>query len=313
MLRPPAWDWAFFEDGSLALDRHELWEEPDLRSAEDVSQSPPARPPLHRWMTSVSFSRMPSPRTPGRSQRVPRRKALRRLQRAAALTVITTVVVVTLLLTAFGSSAPRVEPVSAQPRPLGSSGMPVPQIVATYGAMRVQMPIAQNQVTAIGYHGAGEGALRLDPLGRRGNEGVLGRLRDRLFGAEKSALVWYQLGGGSGAATSGLNVGATKGTDVFAPVDGTVVGIAGLVVDRRRVGVRVEIQPASAPSLVISVDRLKPDPALTVGSTVVAAKTRLGTVLDMSRFERQALARYTQDAGNHVTLSVRPAATLSLP
>ena len=37
------------------------------------------------------------------------------------------------------------------------------------------------------------------------------------------------------------------------------------------------------------------------------------TLLDLSRVEQQALARYTKDAGNHVSIEVRPAATLALP
>jgi hypothetical protein len=46
---------------------------------------------------------------------------------------------------------------------------------------------------------------------------------------------------------------------------------------------------------------------------VAAARSKIGTVLDFSGVERQALARYTQDAGNHVSVEVHPAATLALP
>ena len=65
-----------------------------------------------------------------------------------------------------------------------------------------------------------------------------------------------------------------------------------------------------SPSLVVSVSRLRPDPSLVVGGMVTRAGSRLGQVLDLSRVERQTLARYTNDAGNHVLLEVRPAATL---
>jgi hypothetical protein len=41
---------------------------------------------------------------------------------------------------------------------------------------------------------------------------------------------------------------------------------------------------------------------------VTASQTRLATVSDLSGVEQQALARYTNDAGNHVALEVRPAA-----
>ena len=35
-------------------------------------------------------------------------------------------------------------------------------------------------------------------------------------------------------------------------------------------------------------------------------------IVDLTSVERQALARYTQDAGNNVSLSVKPAALLSV-
>ena len=66
-------------------------------------------------------------------------------------------------------------------------------------------------------------------------------------------------------------------------------------------------------STVLTITRLNADPALTVGSSVAAGRNRLGEVLDLSRLERQALARYTQDAGNHVTVQVFPATALALP
>jgi hypothetical protein len=55
------------------------------------------------------------------------------------------------------------------------------------------------------------------------------------------------------------------------------------------------------------------DPNLTVGTTVSASTSKVGSVLDLSRVEHQALARYTQDAGNHVSIEVHSAATLALP
>jgi hypothetical protein len=167
-------------------------------------------------------------------------------------------------------------------------------------------------VTALGYYGAGNGALALEPLGRQGNRGRLGRLLDRVLGRNGDGLVWYRLRGGADASTSALAVGAAPDADVFSPVDGTIVGITDYVLDGRSYGVRVDIQPTSAPSLVVSISRLEADPALTVGTSVVAATHRLGRVLDLSAVEAMSLAEHTQDAGNHVTVEVRPAATLSL-
>src|SRR5205823_13836352 len=65
--------------------------------------------------------------------------------------------------------------------------------------------------------------------------------------------------------------------------------------------------------LVVSVSQLGSDPSLAVGASVTASGSKLGQVLDFSKVEKQGLARYTNDAGNHVLLEVHPAATLQVP
>jgi len=99
---------------------------------------------------------------------------------------------------------------------------------------------------------------------------------------------------------------------VYAPVDGTVVGVTPYVVAGYRYGSRIDIQPQTAPSLIVSVTQLRADPSLSVGSNVVSGATRIGVVADLSNVERQALARYTNDSGNHVSVELRPAASLVL-
>ena len=216
-----------------------------------------------------------------------------------------------LVLTAFGSGRATPAPATAaQPQSaLLPAGPPEPQIVAGRNGLQLQLPVPQTRLTAVAYHDAGPGVLTLDPVGRRGNRGLLGRLADRVLGRGGDGLVWYQLGDGG---TSALDVGAAPGTDVFSPVDGVVVGIDDLVIDGRVRGAKIDIEPADAPSLLVTVTRLKPDASLAIGSPVVAASSRLGAVLSLSHLERQELARYTQDAGNHVSVEVRSAPTTAL-
>jgi hypothetical protein len=226
---------------------------------------------------------------------------------------LSTVVLLTLLLTAFGTwSAP---PVATRPLATPAvlpGGQPLRQIVATSGPLHLQLPVSQSAVTAIGYHHAADGSLRLTPVGRQGNAGLLARLWEKLAGTSKTSLVWYQLGGDGGPGTSVLSVGAAPGTDVYSPVDGTVVGITDYVVSNRVYGARIDIRPIDAPSVVVSLTHLRADPALTVGSNVGKARSKVGAVVELTSVERQALARYTQDAGNSVSLSVRPAAAPSV-
>ena len=228
------------------------------------------------------------------------------------LVVVTGLLLGTLIVTAFGSRTPALVPRTLPPPSsrLLPAGPPAPMTVALRAGLRIQLPVAQSRVTAIGYHSAGDGALALTPLGRQGNEGALSRLAHKIFGGGHGSFVYYQLNGGEPDV---LDVGAAPGTDVYSPVDGTVIGISDYILNGRAYGSRIDIQPTAAPSLVVSMTQLSPDPALTVGSTLAASSTRVGRVIDLSAVETQALARYTQDNGNHVAIAIRPADTLTLP
>ena len=159
-------------------------------------------------------------------------------------------------------------------------------------------------MTAIGFSAASD-ALPLTPYGHQANEGLLSRIVHGIFGGGGGNPRWYQLGGGG---TNALDVGALAGTDVYAPVDGIVAAIRPFIVMGKQYGSEIDIQPQSAPSsLVVAVSQLNADPALTVGSAVVSGATKLGTVVDLASVEQQALAKYTNDGGNHVTIEVRAA------
>jgi hypothetical protein len=253
---------------------------------------------------------MPSSR-PTRRRRVERRqaRAARRAGRFALLVLLGVVLVVALALTAFGNAPARTVERLSVSHPLSVATQPYPQIVAVRGQVRLQMPIVQSQLTAIGYHSASDGAMPLAPLGHQGNQGFVQRVFHAVFGGSGGHPLWYRLDGGS---TTALDVGATPGTDVYSPVDGTIVGVTPFVVAGHRFGSRIDIQPQNAPSVVVSLTQLRSDPALTVGDSVVSGRTKIGTVVDLSRVEHQALARYTNDAGNHVAVEVRRSAAVVL-
>jgi hypothetical protein len=144
---------------------------------------------------------------------------------------------------------------------------------------------------------------------------LLKRLFHSVIGGASGGPRWFQLPGGTGPSTSALDVGAAPGTDAYAPVNGVVVGIEKVVLngDSRSFGQKIDIRPSESPSLVLSVSHIVADPSLVVGAPVLVASSKLGRVLDFSKVERQALARHTNDSGNHVLLEVHPAATLQVP
>lgn len=220
-------------------------------------------------------------------------------------------VVATLAVTAFSSDGPS----SAAPTSVPTSGPvtttpPEPLVLATVGNLRVQSPIAEDGVTTVGFHGSDEGALVLQPVGPQANEGLLARFWHRITGSAHRGLPWYQLESG---ALRTLDVGAAPETDVYSPVDGTVVAIRDHVISGRRFGSEIELRPSSAPSLVVELLHVDPDPALSVGANVAAGSSKLGTVVDISKVERQSLARYSGDRGTNVAIQVYPSATLGVP
>jgi hypothetical protein len=226
---------------------------------------------------------------------------------------VAVVALVMLLLSAFGGSGSALQaPTPASAARLVPAGPPSPEIVARIGALHLQLPVSQSRLTAIGYQGGTEGALALSPLGTQANAGALKRFVHAIFGGSNGSPRWYQLPGGEGPGTSSLDVGAAAGTDVYSPVDGTVLAISDVVIGGEKLGSRIDIQPVGAPSLVVSVSHVSVDPSLVVGSPLTAAATRLGAVVDFSHAEHEALAHYTNDAGNHVVVEVHPSATLGL-
>jgi murein DD-endopeptidase MepM/ murein hydrolase activator NlpD len=299
-LRPPAWDWSFESDGALAL-------EPEVASGSTGLD------------TSATVPRMARPEAHGLAYRAAAREEtrarVRRARRTTALLVAACVCLVLLLLTAFGTGgvAARVTRGPAPADRLLPSGPPRPQVVAIQDTLRIQTPIDQSRVTAIGYHASGADVLALQPVGTQENAGIVKRFFHRLFGQSGSGLRYYQLGGGVGPQTGGLDVGAPVNTDVYAPVDGSVIAISDMIVNGKAYGVHIDIQPSGSPGVVVTLENLKPDPALTVGSAVSSGRTKIGRIIDLSSVEQAALARYTQDKGQHVHIEVRPASGIAAP
>src|SRR5580765_1090033 len=160
-LRSPGWDWdwARATDGSAALDPAELWLEPP--------------PPKQRKGGTVP--RMPAPSRQAPAAARPRRRAPRRqrtvhrTRRLVVLTVVSGALLGTLFVTAFGQGATR-DTSQALPGPsarLLPAGPPTPLTVALHNGLRIQLPVTQSRVTAIGYHSGDDGELTLTPLGHQ--------------------------------------------------------------------------------------------------------------------------------------------------
>ncbi len=244
--------------------------------------------------------------------RTRRRRSRLRVRRLAVLLFLGAVATVALLVTLFGTDAKAPAPVAPINPIVSPAGRPEQQPLATVGNLIIRLPVASDSVTAIGFHGSATGALSLQPLGRQANEGLLARLWHGIAGSSKEGPAWFQLGGEAGPGTGVMDVGALPGTDVYAPVNGTIAAITDYIVSGKKHGARIDIRPASAPSVVVSLTHLDADPSLAVGSSVIFGTSKIGTVADISTVEHQALASHTNDAGDNVAIEAHSAPT-SLP
>ncbi len=217
-----------------------------------------------------------------------------------------------------GGSAPRIQAAVAVSPPkhaLAPDGPPIPTLMASGpNGLVLDVPIAQARVTAIVYHGVGDArVIVLAPSGHQKNAGLVTKLGNLLTGTSTGAgPAYYVDDAGGGASTGSVDVGAVAGTRVYSPVDGTVVGIRPYVLDGSPHGSVLQIQPTSTPADIVTLTNIRPSNQIAVGDQVIAARTRLGTVIDLSRVITQELAKYTSDAGNHVHLEVGPAPAASL-
>jgi hypothetical protein len=228
----------------------------------------------------------------------------------AVLGLVALAIFVVLLVAAFSSSAPPFQESLPKGFKANPNSPPSAMTVAKAGSLNLQVPISQGAVTALGYHGSDGNSVPLEPLGRQANEGVLAGMVHWLFGGSAQGPTYYELGGGVGSGTGALDVGAAEGTDVYSPVDGTVVSIGNYVLNGKVYGNTLEIQPTQQASVVVVVTRMRADPSLAVGESVAAGRTKIGSVIDLSTVEKQTLASMTHDAGNHVTIVVDPAPSL---
>ena len=212
-------------------------------------------------------------------------------------------------------NAPAVELVTPAPEPasqLVPSPPPRPLKLASRGPVILYVPIDRARITAIVYHRMeGSDTLDLTPSGKLLNAGIVDRIERQIIGPTATGPDYFI----SSGSTASVDVGASAGTQVYSPVNGTIVGITPMILNGAAWGSQLSIQPQADPGVVVVVSHLFVDPALRIGQQVTASQepTLLGTVADLSKVLKMELARYTADAGNHAHIELRPTPVLAIP
>jgi hypothetical protein len=202
--------------------------------------------------------------------------------------------------TAIGASAPVVTTV--RPEPLRLAQVPAE---GSEQPLAVQLPINLRGVTAIGYgRRADSTALQLEPEGSRANMPSGEQLLRKFLATRPASEVrWISLT--KSRNPNVVYVGARPGSQIYAPVSGTVVALTDYVINDRAQGKVVQLQPLGDPETLLVLRNLDAAPSLAVGQSVSAGATLLGAVRDMEGVIAQPLARYTLDTGSCLEVYVR--------
>ena len=86
---------------------------------------------------------------------------------------------------------------------------------------------------------------------------------------------YYQLEGGAGEPTSSVLIGAAPGSPVYAPISGVVTRVHPYKLFGKYDDVQIDIRPEKMGGVTVSLLFIS-DPAVSIGETVTAGKTRAG-------------------------------------
>lgn len=169
----------------------------------------------------------------------------------------------------------------------------------------LQLPVNLRGITGIGYDRRSEsGLLDLAPDGTRANMPGAERLLRRFLATRTpSRLRWFSLS--QADAPNVVYIGAQTGSQVYAPLTGTVIAVSDYVIDDAASGQIVQLQPLGDASTMVVLRNIDASAELAVGQTVSESDTLIGTVRDMGDVLKQPLGRYTHDSGTSVEMYVR--------
>ena len=109
-----------------------------------------------------------------------------------------------------------------------------------------------------------------------------------------------------GKPDTAVDVGASPGSDVFAPITGTVVKVKHFKLYERFNDIEVHIQPENRPTLDLVMIHLD-DVTVAPGDRVVEGTTRIAAVRKIDKRIASQLRSYTKNRGYHTHMQLNDA------
>lgn len=208
--------------------------------------------------------------------------------------------------------------VSASTTPSVPPRDPTP-VFASYRSLMLRLPIDPRDVTAVAFHQAsGKEAIHLTSLARDADMALAAKNKAvaastvASAGSEATATLETVWGGSvlrlwrsnrSGKPDTAADIGADPGTDIYAPVTGTVVQVRAYKLYDKYEDYEIHIHPDGWPEVdvvLIHVD----DVSVAVGERVACGVSRVASVRKMSDKIDIQLGGYTKNGGDHVHMQL---------
>jgi hypothetical protein len=240
---------------------------------------------------------------------------------AAALVSLVALVVALVLTTPFSGSGETQG--STEGSDAGTAAAVVPDrdptpFFASYRSLRLSLPVEPGAVTALAFHqAAGDSALHLQSLVPDADMGALtGEAPEAEPGTSTqggSGHIWTGEAlrlwrtNRSGLPDSAVDVGAAPGTEVRAPVSGTVVRVRRYELYGEHEDYEIHIEPEGWPEVDLVLIHIA-DVRVAAGDTVVGGVTGVATVRHLSDKVELQLGDYDTGDGDHVHMQLNKVA-----
>lgn len=221
-----------------------------------------------------------------------------------AMFVLAVIAVILLIISSRNSPTPLLdEETMAASKELATTQTPEEIPLAVAGGLELMLPVVGQEVTAIGYHPIeDDDIISLDPNGKQVNASMVSGI-GQMFDDDEKVGYFVMEEDSDVSPTTALDVGAPYGTVVYAPVDGTIVGIKSYDFAGDCPDTEVRIQPQNQSNVVVIMTHIENVEA-TLGQPLRAGVTRIGSINKMDECLTQKMSEFTSDEGNHVHLQV---------
>lgn len=187
---------------------------------------------------------------------------------------------------------------------------------ASLGSVQLRLPVPVEKLTEVGFHQASYTyALHMatslpdaNMKEAKTNKGTGRDLTQQETGpaATLTGAVLRMWRSRPGEPDSAVDVGAPAGSDVFAPVSGTIVKIKRYKLYGKYDDYEIHIQPKGRPDIDAVMIHIE-DLSCEVGDEVTAGVTRIAAVRKLSDRVNHQLGDYTKGGGDHVHLQLNNA------